>query len=60
LTDVSAPVKVQSIFVRVANKAISKSDVPAIRKLVQHVQSDETSQPMAPNRLNDVTLRFDT
>lgn len=60
LTDVTTAVKVQSIFVRVANKVISKSDVPLIRKLAQPVESDETAQPVAPNRLCDVTLRFDT
>jgi hypothetical protein len=60
LTDESAAVKVKSIFVRVANKVISKSDTPLIRKLAHPVESDDKLLPLDPNRLDDVTLRFDT
>lgn len=62
------PVKVESIYVRAANEAIAKSDKPVIRRQYKKKSSEVTDReaaiptvaPTAPDRLNDITVRFDT
>jgi hypothetical protein len=57
------PIKIQSIFVRAANTAISKSENPIIRRHARSSSAiDELPLPPAPapDRMHDVMVRFDT
>lgn len=60
------PLKVESIFVRAATDAISKSTNPIIRKQYRKKKdvTDSKSEPPAvistPDIRNDITVRFDT
>jgi hypothetical protein len=58
LNEIDGSVKVQSIFVRAANKAISKSDIPIVRKQAR-LEHEEPAQAPAPDRMSNVTVRFD-
>lgn len=62
------PVKVESIYVRAATDAIAKSNKPIVRRQYKKKSSEltdrETEQPAVapsvPDRLSDITVRFDT
>jgi hypothetical protein len=61
------PVKVESIFVRAATDAISKSDKPIVRKQYKkrsettgHDTAMSTIIQSVPDRFHDVMVRFDT
>jgi hypothetical protein len=62
------PVKVESIYVRAATDAISKSDKPTVRRkykkksseLTDRITDTPTVAPTVPDRLHDITVRFDT
>lgn len=68
-TDPANPVKVESIFMRAAVTAVSKSDNPVIRKRIarrkkpiENTEGDGTDglpAPTMPDRISDITVRFD-
>jgi hypothetical protein len=69
ITDNYTPVKVESIFVRAASDAISKSDKPIVRKqnkrnlsecVIDKESNNSQCVSLHTDRLQDVTVRFDT
>lgn len=63
------PVKVESIFMRAAVAAVSNSENPVIRKrVIRRKKPSETTEredagaqtpPTVPDRISDITVRFD-
>lgn len=65
-----SPVKVESIFMRAATDAVSKSEIPIVRKQAKPKKKDKTMDiteredtsdlTLGLTRTNNITVRFDT